>query len=90
MNKVFWDQTKAKIQGLLSWENCINIVSFIGLLVITLYQGYFCIAHFLEYPTYTTFKLVNQNEVDFPSMTFCPDLKDVFKVDVLEVNHGTL
>ena len=64
----------------------LSIIVFITLLVITLYEAYNCLQRYLEFPKYTSIKLVYQENVDFPSLTFCPIFDEAVKVDVLAVN----
>ena len=61
------------------------VVVFITLLVVTLYEAYGCFQRYLDFPKYTSIKLVYQDQVDFPSLTFCPIFHEVVKVDVLAV-----
>ena len=61
------------------------VVVFIALLVVTLYEAYGCFQRYLEFPKYTSIKLLYQYQVDFPSLTFCPIFDEVVKVDVLAV-----
>ena len=47
-----------------------------------------CLHKYIENPTYTTSKLVNQNEADFPALTICPmGRHDGYKENMLK-SHG--
>ena len=65
----------------------VNIIFFLGFALITFREVYLCIEKYVSFPKYTTLKFVSQREVDFPSLSFCPNMKPEtrFKQDALEV-----
>ena len=63
----------------------LNIVFFVALTSLVLRELYQCIEKYVSFPKYTTLKFVSQREVDFPSLTFCPDIMTRFKPDALQV-----
>ena len=69
-----------------SWQRGINFAIFFGLLYVTGLETYKCFKRLMESPTYTSFRLAAQKEVDFPSLTFCPITKEAFKEDKLTVS----
>ena len=68
-----------------SWQTAVNLAVFTGLLIVTGWETYKCFVRLMESPTYTSFRLAAQKEVDFPSLTFCPIVTEAFKEDVLTV-----
>ena len=62
-----------------------SVVVFIALLVLTLFEANDCFQRYLQFPKYTSIKLVYQDQVDFPSLTFCPLFHEGVKIDVLAV-----
>ena len=88
MSEEFGEQEKTKIPWWsVSLKGAVNFVVFFGLLIITIHEAYSCFERFLSYPKYTSFRLVNQNEVEFPSLTFCPVVTESLKEEVLKVTH---
>ena len=68
-----------------SWQRGINFAIFFGLLYVTGLETYKCFNRLMESPTYTSFRLAAQKEVDFPSLTFCPIVTEALKEDKLTV-----
>ena len=46
---------------------------------------YTCFQFYYDFPTYTDISVVNQEEALFPAVTFCPELPEKIKEDVLRV-----
>ena len=63
----------------------INIIFFLGFALITFREVYLCIEKYVSFPKYTTLKFVSQREVDFPSLSFCPNIMSRFKPEALQV-----
>ena len=68
-----------------SWKEIITFFSFLGLLAFTIRETTLCVQRYLDFPKYTSFELVYQDEVDFPSLTFCPKEDDAYRPNKLEV-----
>ena len=68
----------------------INIVFFIALTSLVFRELYHCVEKYVSFPKYTTLKFVSQREVDFPSLTFCPDIVTRFKPEALQVCFDSL
>ena len=63
----------------------VNILFFLGFALITFREVYLCFEKYISFPKYTTLKFVSQREVDFPSLSFCPNIMSRFKPDALQV-----
>ena len=63
----------------------VNILFFLGFAFITFREVYLCFEKYISFPKYTTLKFVSQREVDFPSLSFCPNIMSRFKPDALQV-----
>ena len=63
----------------------VNALFFLGFALITFREVYLCFEKYVSFPKYTTLKFVSQREVDFPSITFCPNIMSRFKQDALQV-----
>ena len=75
------------ISSLKILQSTIYVVALLGLIGITARETYQSLHHYLNVPTYTSMAIVRQEEVDFPSMTFCPLWDNyAFKKDVLKVS----
>ena len=68
-----------------TWQKAINFAIFFGLLFVTGLETYKCFDRLMKSPTYTSFRLAAQKEVDFPSLTFCPIVTEALKEDKLTV-----
>lgn len=63
----------------------INIGFFLAFASITFREVYLCVEKYVSFPKYTTLKFVSQREVDFPSLSFCPNIMTRFKPEALQV-----
>ena len=68
-----------------SGKELLTFFSFLGLLAFTIRETTLCVQRYLDFPKYTSFELVYQDEVDFPSLTFCPKEDDAYRPNKLEV-----
>ena len=69
-----------------SGKEILTFFSFLGLLAFTIRETTLCVQRYLDFPKYTSFELVYQDEVDFPSLTFCPKEDDAYRANKLEVH----
>ena len=72
------------------FKKCVEVIGFSGFLLITFNETYVCFKRYSDYPKYTSNHFLKQNEVDFPSFTFCNNGKDAYKFDVLKVSFELL
>ena len=63
----------------------VNALFFLGFALITFREVYLCFEKYVSFPKYTTLKFVSQREVDFPSISFCPNIMSRFKENALQV-----
>ena len=68
----------------------VNALFFLGFGLITFREVYLCFEKYVSYPKYTTLKFVSQREVDFPSISFCPNIMSRFKENALQVYTPSL
>ena len=61
-------------------------LGFLGLLIITAHETYVCVKRFMDVPKYTSNKLSDQINAEFPSLTFCSQVNMGYKSHVLEVS----
>ena len=65
-----------------------KIIFILALVSFLLWKVTTCLHKYNENPTYTTTKLVNQNDADLPAITICPRNRNIgYKKSVLK-NHG--
>ena len=64
----------------------INFLFFLGFFLVTFREVYLCFEKYVSFPKYTTLKFVSQREVDFPSLSFCPNIRSRFKPTALQVH----
>ena len=69
-----------------SGKEILTFFSFLGLLAFTIRETTLCVQRYFDFPKYTSFELVYQDEVDFPSLTFCPKEDDAYRFNKLEVH----
>ena len=63
----------------------IFILTLVSLLLFKVIK---CVDEYVENPTYTTSKLVNQKEAAFPALTICPINRSIAYNESILNNHG--
>ena len=56
----------------LNKKEILTIFAFLTFLFLTLRETVSCFQRYFDFPKYTSFQLVYQEEADFPAFTFCP------------------
>ena len=76
----------------LTAKEILTFLAFLALLSLTFRETASCFQRYFDFPKYTSFQLVYQDDADFPSLTFCPMEDDAYRVQKLEVvillNHS--
>ena len=54
------------------FKKIIKIIFISALVAFLTWKTVICVQHYIENPTYTTNRYVNQDETDFPAITICP------------------
>ena len=70
---------------ILNKKEILRTVAFLTLLFLTLRETVSCFQRYFDFPKYTSFQLVYQEEVDFPVLTFCPLDNVAYKEKELKV-----
>ena len=87
-NKDSWLETKNTFTlKSLSFKRVITLIAFLGLFILTIREVVICVTRFVEKPKFTSIQLLNQNDVNFPSLTFCPVANTGYKEEILQVIH---
>ena len=69
----------------LTAKEVLTFLVFLALLSLTFRETASCFQRYFDFPKYTSFQLVYQDDADFPALTFCPIEDDAYRVQKLEV-----
>ena len=69
----------------LTAKEVLTFLVFLALLSLTFRETSLYFQRYFDFPKYTSFQLVYQDDADFPALTFCPIEDDAYRVQKLEV-----